>query len=195
MRSARECINEAVGLGLAPMFKARKFKKSGLTFTRRIGKVSNYFNVQLSSWNQGAKGQFYLNAGVAFDEIFAFRGEPVPVVPKYDDCHFMVRLERLNQALPQFYVVDEETVSDELGTELALIVEKTFVQPLESITNAKEFEAMGWAHAIPWGFPAVFAYVLGNVSESRRLVQLQADTFADRGCTFESVADSCGLLF
>lgn len=195
MRTARECINEAVKLGLAPMFKAHKFKKNGLTFTRRVGAVLNCFNVQLSQWNQGAEGHFYLNAGVAFDEIFAFRGEAVPVVPKYDDCQFMVRLECLNAELPQFYSVDENTNPDELGAKLAMIVEKTYVQPLNSVTSAKEFEGTGWVGAIPWGFPAVFSYVLGNASESRRLVQLEADTFANRGSSFESLSKAYGLRF
>jgi hypothetical protein len=195
MRSARDCINEVVKLGLAPMFKAHGFRKSGFNFWRRSGSVTNYFNVQLSQWNQGAEGQFYLNAGVMFDELLAIRGEPVPSAPKYNDCQFMVRLESLNKALPQFYAVNADTKPEQLAREVASVVESTYVRPLNSVRSAKEFEATGWVTAIPWGFPAQFAYALGNLSEARRLVQLEADNFADRGCTFESVAASIGLTF
>jgi hypothetical protein len=195
MQRARDCINEVVQLGLAPMFKANGFKKSGFNFWRRIGTVTNYFNLQVSQWNQGAEGQFYLNAGVIFDELFSLRGEAVPNAPKYDLCQFMVRLENLNKELPQSYAVNADTKPDQLARELTSIVERTYVRPLDTVHNAKDFEATGWVSAIPWGFPAEFAYVLGNVEEARRLIQAQANRFADRGCTFESVAASLRLTF
>lgn len=195
MRSARECVNEAVREGLAPMFKAHKFSKRGLCFTRRVGAVSAYFNVQLSQWNHGSDGNFYLNAGVAFDELFAFRGEPAPATPKYGDCQFMVRLERLDPELPMCFSVDAGTDPAELGSTLATAVEHSYVQPLTGVSTLRDFGRTGWVHAVPWGFPALFFYVLGDVDEARRLVQLQADTFADRGVTFASLAEEYGLHF
>jgi len=193
--AAREAIQEVVKLGLAPLFKRHGYKKNALSFTRRRGAVAHYFNVQSSQWNQGAAGQFYLNAGVMFDEICALQGRPPPVLPKYDDCHFMVRLERLNPGLPQFFQVDAGTDLAALAAQLGASVERTYVQPLEAVASLRDFGATGWVGAIPWGFPALYSYLTGDVREARRLVQQEADTFADRGCTFASVAAALHLQF
>jgi hypothetical protein len=195
MRAARDCVNEVVKAGLAPMFRAHGFRRSGFNFVRRVGAVANFFNVQLFQWNRGEEGLFFLNAGVMFDEIFALRGEAAPAMPKYFDCQFMVRLEYLNSSLPQSYKVDAQTDATELASSLAELVESTYVLPLNSVAGAKDFAATGWVRAVPWGFPALFAYVVGDVDEARRLVQLEAETFAGRGLTFESVAKSLGLQF
>lgn len=195
MVKARELIQEVVNLGLAPMLKEHGFKKNGLNFIRRHGTVVNYLNVQLSSWNQGSDGHFYLNAGLMFDEICRHYGKEPPQTPKYDDCNFMVRMERLNSSLPPQFSVSENTNLKELGLSLSEAVKKTYVVPLEHVSTLRGFAATGWAEAVPWGFPALFHFLTDNEDEARRLVQLQADTFADRGVTFMSVAESLRLRF
>lgn len=195
MRTARESIQEVVKLGLAPMFKRHGFKKSAFSFARRSGAVAHYFNVQSSQWNRGAEGHFYLNAGVMFDAICQLHGKPAPAIPKYDDCHFMIRLERVNPRLPQYFKVDQATDPQALAGQIAGIVESSFVVPLNGVASVHDFAATGWVDAVPWGFPALFHYLTGNLAEARRLVQLEADTFADRGLTFASVAASLHLTF
>lgn len=195
MQSSKDRIKDVVAQGLAPMFKAHGFRKSGLNFWRVAGAVTHYFNVQLSQWNRGDEGVFYLNAGVMFDELFALRGELVPPTPKYEHCQFMVRLECLDTALPAFYGVQADTPIEAFAREIASVVERVYVQPLAAVHNVKDFDALGWARAVPWSFPALIAYAVGHVEDARRLVQAEADHFADRGCTFESVAASLGLKF
>lgn len=195
MRTARESIQEVVNIGLAPMLKRHGFKKNALNFGRRRGSVGHYFNVQLSRWNQGSQGSFYLNAGVMFDDICRLHGKQPPSIPKYEDCHFMVRLERLNPSLPSSFNVDEETDLNALAEQISEAVESTFVIPLDEVSFVQAFEETGWVDAIPWSFPATFKYVTGDLAEARRLVQLEADTFADRGCTFQSVAAALHLKF
>jgi hypothetical protein len=195
MRTAREAIQEVVKTGLAPMLKRHGFKKNAFSFGRRRGSVGHYFDVQLSQWNRGSEGGFYLNAGVMFDDICALQGGEPPAIPKYPDCQFMVRLERLNPGLPGLFKVDEETDLNALAAQISEAVERTFVVPLNEVSSAHAFEATGWLSATPWSFPAVYRYVTGNLAEARRLVQLEADAFADRGCTFQSVAAGLHLNF
>jgi hypothetical protein len=195
MQTARESIQAIVATGLAPLFKRHGYKKNAFSFARRQGAVAHYFNLQSSQWNSGARGHFYLNAGVMFDDICALRGKPPPPLPKYDDCQFMARLERLDTSLPQFFNVDEGTDLAALAARVAEAVERVFVLPLSAVSSARDFAATGWAAAIPWGFPAVLHYVTGDLEEARRLVQLEADTFAGRGLTFQSVAQSLHLKF
>jgi hypothetical protein len=193
MRSARELIEETVKLGPASMLKRHGFKKSAFTFTRRQGSVAHFLNLQLSQWNQGADGRFYVNAGVLFDDMVRLRGVEPPLLPKYGDCDFLVRWERLDSNLPASVKVDESTDPTELSDWLTGAIERCFVLPLNSVTSTQEFARTGWTNAIPWGFLAKYNFVIGNLDEAKRLVQLEADTFADRGCTFESVAKSLHL--
>lgn len=195
MNKARDASEEVVKLGLAPMLKKHGFKKTGLHFARRRGAAAHYLNVRLSSWNQGMEGSFYLNAGLMFDEVCKHYGRQPPLLPKYDDCDFMIRLERLNPSLPPQFCVDETTSLEALARKVSSAVEQTFVEPSAHITSLRDLGGTGWVEAIPWGFPALFHFLTGDEEEARRLVQLEASTFADRGLTFESVAQSLQLRF
>lgn len=195
MRTSRDAIHELVQLGLVPLMKQHGFKKNALNFARRRGPLGHFLNVQLSPWNRGTAGQFYLNVGVMFDDICVLRDKKPPPLPKYDDCQFLVRLERLSPELPAAITVDESTNIEALAAWLARTVEEAFVLPLDAVTSARDFAETSWPAAVPWSFSPVLQYALGNIAEARRLVQLEADAFADRGCTFESVAGSLRLKF
>ncbi len=195
MSKARDLIHEVVRLELAPLLKDRGFKKNGMNFTRRRGSVVHYLNIQLSSWNQGSQGSFYVNAGLMFDEIFRHYCQEPPAIPKYDDCNFMVRLERIDSNLPPQFSIDEKTDLKILAKGLANIVERAYVKPTESFTALRDLGGTGWVETVPWGFPALFHFLTGNKDEARRLVQLEAETFANRGVTFDSVARGLSLSF
>ena len=195
MRSARDLIAEVVKTGPAPMLKRHGFKKTAFNFARRQGSVAHFLNLQLSQWNQGTDGQFYINVGVMFDDMHRLRSSEPPLLPKYEDCEFVVRWEQLDSQLPSSVKVDETTDLKELSDWLTQRIENAFVVPLNSVSSTQDFGRTGWVTAVPWGFPAKFHFVVGDVAEARRLVQLEANTFADRGCTFESVAEGLHLSF
>lgn len=195
MSKARDAINEVVKRGLAPALKAQGFKKNATHFARRQGAVMHYLNVQSSQWNYGSEGGFYINAGVAFDELCVIDGKAPPVFPKYFDCQFMVRLEQLDTTLPAQFRVDDTTDLDAMAAHLASRVLVSFVEPLNGVDSLKSFGKTGWIQHIPWGFPALIHYHTGDVETARRLVQLEADRFADRGVTFEGVAQRLKLSF
>ena len=195
MRSVRESTQEIVKLGIAPMFKRHGFRKTGFNFSRRRGTVEHHFNVQLSQWNQGPEGHFYLNAGVLFDDLRRLSGKDSLVATRCHDCEFCVRLEQIDPLLPRQFDLDENTDLNSLAAWLAERVETSFVVPLNAVSSTQEFLVTGWVDKIPLGFPAVFQYVIGNRAKARCLVELQAQAFADRGCTFKSIADRLHLEF
>src|SRR5690349_2004308 len=109
MRSAREATQEIVKVSLAPMFRRHGFRKTGLSFSRRLGTVEHHFNLQLSQWNHGPTGQFYLNAGVMFDDLKLLAGKVIPRPARWSDCEFMVRLEEIDPQMPRSTAIDEKT--------------------------------------------------------------------------------------
>lgn len=188
MRSVRESTKEIIRLELAPMFKRHGFRKTGFNFWRRRGTVEHHFSVQLSQWNHGAIGHFYLNVGVRFDDLRQFRDRGAA-------CDFSVRFEQIDPQMPRWVEIGETTDIESVSKWLADRVEASFVFPLDAVSSTQDFLATGWVEKEAWDFPAKLQYALGNKAEARRLVEDQAEAFADRGCTFSSLAHELHLSF
>lgn len=189
---ARDLIRSIVDRDLAPGLKRAGFKKSGFTFTRRVGSTGQFLQIQLSRWNQGGAGLFYVNVGVMFDQMRTGH-VPAPVHPRYDDCQFMVRLEQLVPGAPPHWSVDGNTRVQDVSALLTTHVLHQVVEPLNGISSLADFEGTGWVTAIPWGFPAQYAYALHRDSEVEALLASQAAYFADRGVTRESLIQNYGF--
>ncbi|MBN8726992.1 MAG: DUF4304 domain-containing protein [Xanthomonadales bacterium] len=150
---ARDIIRSIVGGDLAAALKSAGFRKSGLTFTRRTGSTGQLIQIQLSSWSHGSSGTFFVNVAVMFDDMCAKDRTP-PVQPKYDDCQFMARLERIVPEAPAHWGVDAQTSSDEVSRLLTNYLVKSVIEPLDQVASLADFERTGWVKAIPWSFPA-----------------------------------------
>ena len=189
---ARDIIQSIVGGDLAVALKSAGFRRSGLTFTRRTGSTGQLTQIQLSSWNHGSSGTFFVNVGVMFDDMCAKDRAP-PIQPKYDDCQFMARLERIVPESPAHWGVDAQTSSDEVSRLLTNYLVKLVIEPLDKVVSLADFERTGWVKAIPWSFPALYAYSLHRDNEAELLVREQAEFFKDRGVTRDSLIKSYGF--
>lgn len=54
---------------LAPILKEAGFRKSGGSFWRETGHVTDVINLQKSQWNDASKSTFYINLGVYWKEF------------------------------------------------------------------------------------------------------------------------------
>lgn len=187
---AKETIQTIVAQGLAAALKREGFRKNQLSFVRRCGATAHFVQVQPSSWNQGARGAFYINGGIMFDDVRRHFGLAVPRLPKYDDCTFRVRLERLFPEAPVQWVVTETTPVPEMAMQLVHCVMAGFVNPLQGLDSLGRFEKTGWLAAIHWGLPAIHAYLLGRDDQAKNLVQAEAHFFQDRGLTVDGLLES-----
>lgn len=187
---AIETTRAIVAHSLAAALKREGFRKTQLSFARRCGATAHVIQVQPSSWNQGSNGAFYVNIGIMFDDVRRHFGLAVPELPKYDDCTFRVRLEQLFPEAPVQWVVTETTPVPEMAAQMVRCVLEGFVQPLQGIDNLEDFEKTGWLAAIPWGLPAIHAYLLGRDDQVKNLVQAEAHFFQDRGLTFDGLLKS-----
>jgi len=184
---AKDTITAIVQQGLVAELKRSGFRKQRLSFARRRGQASHLIEVQRSSWNQGADGSFYVNVGVMFDAMQQHLGRPVPEWPMRDDCGFMVRMEILVADAQAQWTVDAQTDVAAVATRLARCVMQGVVVPLDEVTDLQTFEALQWQDAVPWGFPAYSAYLLGDFDRAQALVQAQAEAFHDRGVTYDTL--------
>jgi hypothetical protein len=184
---ARDMVAAIVEHGLAPALKRGGFRKQQLNFARRRGSVAHFLQVQLSSWNQGSAGAFYVNVGVMFDQMREHFGSVAVDIPKHDDCQFMVRLEQLFPEAPVQWTVDAGTDVAAVSDKLVSCVLRGVVEPLNQVSSLAEFQHLGWLHAVPWGFPAYYYYLLGDLEQARELVKAEAECFAHRGVTYDGL--------
>lgn len=187
---ARNIVKAVVLRDLAPALKTAGFRKTQFTFARRKGEAAHLIQIQLSSWNQGMDGAFYVNVGIMFDEMRKHFDRPFPPLPAYDDCDLMVRLEALVPEAPAQWTVDSLTSVSELSLRLARCIVDEVVRPLDGVSSLAEFEKLGWEKAVPWGFPAWLQYLRGNHAAASEHVKAQADYFRDRGVTYESLLEA-----
>lgn len=194
--SSRDIAYSIVRIGLAPMLKRNGFRKTGLRFTRRSGTVTHCLDVdvQLPEQECGGSSRLRLNGCVMFDDFLRLRGRDSPTLPKSDDCDFNLDLGLLDDAL-SLLIVDDGTNVKNMAKWLSCRVEQSFVVPLNRVSCTRDFAATGWVDKNPRRFQAVFQYLIGNIEEARRLVQQEADAFADLGCTFGALARELRLSF
>ena len=116
--NASKIIVQLVTAGAAPVLKAAHFKKSNFNFHRRQGSVVQVVNFQRSEHNRAGGGVFFVNVGIAFDELWRLKGLDLNgsmrrylEKPLEHECHFRSRLESLIADCPRWWVVSDGDVS------------------------------------------------------------------------------------
>src|SRR5574340_491792 len=102
-------IDELIATGAAPALAASGFSRKKENFHRRKGSVVQVVNFQRSSDNGGESGVFFINVGLAFDELWKAQGHdlngPMKTAleePFEHECHFRSRLEALIPHCPRW---------------------------------------------------------------------------------------------
>lgn len=185
---AKDIIAAVVKNRLAAEMKSRGFSKKGLEFARRRGETAHVVKFELSSWNMGDRGSFTVTVGVMFDDMIRQGGREPTRLPKLYDLQFGAELAELAAGAPRSWQVDRYTNVAEMSQALCGFILEV-VSRLDDVQTTGDFERTGWVSIPPWGFPPLYAYVMGRLDEAERLVRIQAEFFADRGATYEGLLD------
>ncbi len=116
--NASRTIDELIARGATSVLTASGFSKKGGHFHRRMGPVVQVVNFQRSNGNSGGSGVFFINVGLAFDELWKAQGHDLngPMKKALDrpleyECHFRSRLEGLISRCPRWWVISDDDVS------------------------------------------------------------------------------------
>jgi hypothetical protein len=168
---ARNFIDNIITTGAIPVLTAAGFINSNPNFRRRNGSVLQIINFQRSLHNRGGTTIFYINIGMAFDEIWINQGLDLngPLQKTLQklleqECHFRSRLERLITDCPRWWVAANredasffQEMSQTSGREIASTVEDTtrvaaflsecmnrVIIELDRLDSPKEYLAHRW---------------------------------------------------
>src|SRR5689334_4751958 len=93
--ASEDAFHAVVREGVTSVLKPAGFRKSGTNFHRRRGTCVQVINVQRSQASTLQEKQFYVNVGLAFDEICRLMGNPILEKPKEYECDARGTRDRL----------------------------------------------------------------------------------------------------
>jgi hypothetical protein len=135
---ARDTIKIIIDTGIAGIALDAGFKKSGFNFFRRQDLVVQVINVQLSRWNRGDTGSFYVNVALAFDELRKHEAIPIIETPKDYECDFRRRLEHIIPDTPFAWEISPQ-VDSKLLSRILLNKISVALKYLDAINSLPTF--------------------------------------------------------
>ena len=175
---ARKLIEDIITISLVKTAKEEGFKKKRLTFFRRNGLVVQLINIQLSAYNIGSTGSFFVNIAFAFDEFRNHQSIPITEAPVEYMCDFRRRLEHIIPGTPYRWEVSSKTDINSLANEFNSKIIKVFnyLNRIDSLSSFIDIALKNKWFALPGEYDllASFQEVVGDLQaskENKRLFQ------------------------
>lgn len=180
---AEEALNTVVRDAVTAVLKPIGFKKSANTFHRRLGSCVQVVNIQGSMGSSWMEKTFYVNVGLAFDEICRHTNRSIMEKPKEHECDargMRARLEQLVTNSPAQWEVSATSDASAISQSLRPMIEQ-MVLVLNQIDGLVGFRDSPWFQWHPaLAVPAQVHYLLGNKQAARANVVRLTEYFADR---------------
>ena len=166
----REVIISIIDASVAKAAREAGFKKFRLNFFRRKGTVVQVINIQLSRWNRGTEGSFYVNIALAFDEVRTYEAIPIIETPKEYECDFSRRLEHLVPGTPYKWKVspqsDNELIVRSLFQSISVVI--SYLDEIDSLPTFLKIALKEKWFALPGEYHLLARIhdALGNAEEA-----------------------------
>ena len=178
-----EVFDEVVRDAVTAVLKPTGFRKSGTNYHRRLGSCVQVVNVQTSRGSSWDEKRFFMNAGLAFDELCELSNVPVLEKPKEYECDDRGTRDRLEKLVPN---ADEEwrlgpsVDAAEVTPRLRAAVTE-LVRQLDRIDGPARYREHRWFDRFrPKQENARVLYVLGDHAAAMEEVRQLAKLFHDR---------------
>jgi Domain of unknown function (DUF4304) len=172
-------VQEAV----TPVLKPAGFKKTGLNYHRRHGETVQVINLQQSAWNQWDRKEFFVNVGVAFDQIHQLRQQEILAKPKEYQCDGVGtrdRLEKFIKEAPALWTIDATSNMSLITERLRSCITKATAE-LDQISSVQTYSTHPWfdRHCSAQ-INAQICYIMGDDTAAWQAVQQLVEIFHDR---------------
>ncbi len=176
-------FDDLVKVAVTAILKPAGFRKSALNFHRRHKETVQVVNLQVSQGSDWNEKHFYVNVGIAFDDVCRLVNIDVLDKPKEYECNsrgMHGRLETLIDELPKCWSVsvdeDCEAVVEHLKSSMGQLVEE-----LEIIDGVRAYRSHRWFDRFrPKKENAQILYLLGDMDGAWDEVNALCTLFADR---------------
>jgi hypothetical protein len=181
---AEEILKRVIDEAFVAVLKPRGFKRTAHNFHRRQGEVVQVVNVQLSQGSTWFEKDFYVNVGLAFDDICRLKNQEIDERPKEYQCDARGtrgRLEEFLRTAPDRWEISNSTDLKDTISALREWIEE-LATGLDSITSASSYRKHEWfrRHEVPTGVCAQILYLVGEMEAAKDEVQALCTFFADR---------------
>lgn len=180
---AQTLFDDIVKRAVTSVLKPLRFRKSALSFHRRHKDVVQVVNLQSSHGSAWDEKLFYVNVGLAFDDVCQLTGTEILEKPKEHDCDSRGtrdRLESLLDNMPERWLVNVNGDSQIVAQQLQTAIEQLAVE-LETIDGVQPYRAHRWFDRFrPKQENAQILYVLGDLDGAWKEVRQLCTLFADR---------------
>jgi hypothetical protein len=156
----RVIIEQIVKNSVAGIARSAGFKKSRLNFFRRKGSVIQVINIQLSCYNRGSEGQFYVNVAFAFDEFRHYISKPIDETPLEYECDFRERLEYLIPDTPHIWKITSQVDKDAMAQALSQRINTIliFLNQIDSLSSFLEIALQNKWFALPGEYETLASF-------------------------------------
>jgi hypothetical protein len=181
---ARDAIDSIINASVAKVAREAGFKKSHLNFFRRKGAVVQVINIQLSRWNRGDEGVFYVNIALAFDELRTHEATPITETPKEYECDFRRRLEHLVPDVPFAWKISPQADGKLLAEALlqGVSVALGFLDNIDSLSSFLKIALKENRFALPGEYDLLARLhdAIGNVEAAEEYRELFKEFLRNR---------------
>lgn len=159
--------------------KSGGFGKTGLNWHRRLGNAIHVVNIQMSAVCSWEVKRFYINVGVALDEICRHMNKPVLEKPKESECVSRGLRQRSSVLLSgssEFWQLKERGELDSLGDELREVISALLVE-IDKIRTVSHLVTHPW-NEHNTDTKAQAYYLTGDYKAAWATVEAKAEFFS-----------------
>jgi hypothetical protein len=180
---ADEFFDWVVREAVTAVLKSAGFRKSGMNYHRRRGTCVQVVNVQVSRLSTRDEKRFYVNVGLAFDELCSLAHVPILEKPKEYECDARGTRDRLQDLIPgndeDWHAGPQHDVAETVERLRGAMA--TLVAELDRIDGPAAYRSHRWFDRFrPKAENAQVLYVLGDRAAALEEVERLAAFFADR---------------
>ncbi|WP_221797818.1 DUF4304 domain-containing protein [Oceanobacter mangrovi] len=189
---AQAAFDDLLKTSVAPVLKQYGYKKSGENFFKRNDDSSIVINFQSSVGSSFFEKRFFINVGVAFDEICKYQDIYITEKPKEYECSSRGARNRVNTLFstePEIYGFSDEQSLAETCKKIDSLI-SPLAEWLDPISDLPSFITHPWYDVMQGdpGIKVLMHYLLGDKERAsqqldrlvRRFDELGRDKLADR---------------
>lgn len=132
----QQMLKEIIKETIAPLYKAKGFKKRGNNFAKDCGEFALTVNIQSSRWNTADEVEFTINTGIFTDKLFGtFYDFAPPQFPTEVNSVLRQRITELKNIPDHWYKLSSDTNIEELKKQIEADIETVIFSYFERFNS------------------------------------------------------------